>query len=88
MERLNKRENDILERINHDLEIVNRPRLEELSDNESSIKKEVRKKIKDHQQYIDKLHSRTRFLAKMALTDESLEINRVSCICVLPVLHC
>ena len=46
MERLNKRENDILARRNHDLEIVNRPRLEELSDNESNIKKEVENLIK------------------------------------------
>jgi hypothetical protein len=46
MERLNKRENDILARRNHDLEIVNRPRLEELSDNESNKKKEVENLIK------------------------------------------
>ena len=46
MERLNKRENDILARRNHDFEIVNRPRLEEPSDEESKNKNEVDNLIK------------------------------------------
>ena len=46
MERLNKRENDINSGRNIDFDITNRPRLEELSDEELDNKKEVDTLIK------------------------------------------
>ena len=46
MERLNKRENDINSGRNIDFDVTNRPRLEELSDEELDNKKEVDTLIK------------------------------------------